>query len=524
MIWLFFALWILLPTLADAQAGGPFLRPDCTTLTSPTAHATACFDTTIGIWKKWNGERYVGDASGALGLVNPVEFGAVGDGVTTNTTAIQAAFNSTGARSVIFPAGTYLTGTITVPADVTEILCTGGATVKQVALGANLFSVPVTHGLRISGCTLQGQGGVLFASSNAAIKVDSGGPLVIERNLMTGWQWMGARIASTHNVTITNNVIQHSASCLHLIRVSHAVVSSNVCRDPSTPASTFVTGLQLESADTNPGISTDVSIVGNVFANWINAQSILVHAARRLAIVGNTIVNTMMGISINAFVTQDAITDVTVSGNSITGTSASFTATGGAGIQIVGFDATHPAQNVAITGNTVRNMNAVFLDAGTGAIQVHEIEVGTITGNAVYSTFGNGYVLGPNVQSVTLANNLVHAVALASGQAVGIFVNGSNVDAAIRGNRIHSSADGLRFSADNHATLYVTQNHVTAASSSIYANPQNATTDGPVTFNNLGTPMDGIQTFCVDCTFANPCASGGTGAIAKRLAGSWRCD
>ena len=43
-------------------------------------------------------------------------------------------------------------------------------------------------------------------------------------------------------------------------------------------------------------------------------------------------------------------------------------------------------------------------------------------------------------------------------------------------------------------------------------------------FASLGTPANGTIAYCSDCTFANPCASGGTGAIAKRLNGAWRCD
>lgn len=46
----------------------------------------------------------------------------------------------------------------------------------------------------------------------------------------------------------------------------------------------------------------------------------------------------------------------------------------------------------------------------------------------------------------------------------------------------------------------------------------------PVAFANLGTPANGTERYCSNCTFANPCASGGTGAIAKRLNGAWRCD
>lgn len=44
------------------------------------------------------------------------------------------------------------------------------------------------------------------------------------------------------------------------------------------------------------------------------------------------------------------------------------------------------------------------------------------------------------------------------------------------------------------------------------------------TFAALGTPANGSIGYCSDCTFANPCAGSGSGAIAKRLNGAWRCD
>lgn len=46
----------------------------------------------------------------------------------------------------------------------------------------------------------------------------------------------------------------------------------------------------------------------------------------------------------------------------------------------------------------------------------------------------------------------------------------------------------------------------------------------PITQANLGTPANGTITYCSDCTIANPCAGGGTGAIAKRLNGAWVCN
>lgn len=45
-----------------------------------------------------------------------------------------------------------------------------------------------------------------------------------------------------------------------------------------------------------------------------------------------------------------------------------------------------------------------------------------------------------------------------------------------------------------------------------------------VTQGALGSPTNGAIIYCSDCTVANPCASGGTGALAKRVAGAWVCN
>lgn len=45
-----------------------------------------------------------------------------------------------------------------------------------------------------------------------------------------------------------------------------------------------------------------------------------------------------------------------------------------------------------------------------------------------------------------------------------------------------------------------------------------------VTSGGLGSDGNGTMRYCSDCTIANPCAAGGTGAIAKRLNGAWVCN
>ena len=53
---------------------------------------------------------------------------------------------------------------------------------------------------------------------------------------------------------------------------------------------------------------------------------------------------------------------------------------------------------------------------------------------------------------------------------------------------------------------------------------QNMIQNASVTFANLGTPANGTQVYCSNCTIANPCAGGGTGAFAKRITATWICN
>ena len=46
----------------------------------------------------------------------------------------------------------------------------------------------------------------------------------------------------------------------------------------------------------------------------------------------------------------------------------------------------------------------------------------------------------------------------------------------------------------------------------------------PIVQGSLPSAINGTLMFCSDCTIANPCAGGGSGALAKRLNGVWVCN
>lgn len=108
-------------------------------------------------------------------LVNPdgihsvTNCGAVGDGVTTNTAAIQTAINATsaaGGGTVEVPAGVFLSGPIHLASRI-NLRVDGGATLRMLPLDqypgstiapANFISGAGLHDIAISGSGTMGQG------------------------------------------------------------------------------------------------------------------------------------------------------------------------------------------------------------------------------------------------------------------------------------------------------------------------------------------------------------------------------
>lgn len=101
-------------------------------------------------------------------IVSVKDFGAVGDGVTDDTAAIQAAV--TAGKVVLFPSGSYLqTSPITLQDG--QILHMGGATIKpSTALTTAAWVATSATGIRIYGGTFEGAG-TAFSTGNENLMV-----------------------------------------------------------------------------------------------------------------------------------------------------------------------------------------------------------------------------------------------------------------------------------------------------------------------------------------------------------------
>jgi hypothetical protein len=68
----------------------------------------------------------------------------------------------------------------------------------------------------------------------------------------------------------------------------------------------------------------------------------------------------------------------------------------------------------------------------------------------------------------------------------------------------------------------------TANGGKVQINNDGSVTYGTVAYSALGaayyTTQNGTVVYCSNCTKSTPCGSGGSGALAKRINGSWDCD
>lgn len=164
-------------------------------------------------------------------VYNIVDFGAVGDGVTVCTAAIQRAIDLCGARgTVLIPAGRFISGALFVKSNMTLYLEEGAYLVA---------SGDIRH-FPLMGYPFEGTDGICYASlintdgaphENITIEghgtIDAAGSVLYRAELdeAKGKRGRAVCLRNTAGVTIRGVTIRHSpAWCLHLLYCRDVVV------------------------------------------------------------------------------------------------------------------------------------------------------------------------------------------------------------------------------------------------------------------------------------------------------------
>ena len=200
------------------------------------------------------------------------------------------------------------------------------------------------------------------------------------------------------------------------------------------------------------------------------------------------------------------------------------------------------SSTVAITGyQFYGSSTAGFSNNDLGALLINNSRLVTINGMQTYQSYGQPISLVSSHE--IFGNNLLFSNTGVSGDsiyAINVDANSSDVDfngIDINDSRTPPYSKGISNAAGNAREISfqnVLENGLVASPDSFSGAFLNNYTGG-IAFAALPPSGNGSTVYCTDCTTRAPasctvaapancvCASGGTGALAKRIANSWYC-
>lgn len=306
--------------------------------------------------------------------VSVKDFGAVGDGLTNDTTAIQAALTAAAGAAVFFPAGSYaINAALSVPAGTYVFAQTGAATVTQSTAGANAFTYAGDN-ITVDGLKIVGPN----SGTGSAVRADARNNPTIKNCQVQNWLY-GIQFRGCKNWTVTGNRVwggayDSGASSDIFIYGSTGAPSSRGIVTGNFCLSNNDNGI---SVDTNSG-DKDLLISGNVVyplqSDGVTPLADANNRRRYGIVVGyNGTVNT------RALVSGNVVRDVPYSG-------------------IYMNAATIPTGDVAITGNNVARCGFGTLYPSDSSLRAGIYCNGgadSITGNVVVDCTTSGIKIAP---------------------------------------------------------------------------------------------------------------------------------
>lgn len=402
------------------------------------------------------------------GAANVKDFGAVGDGATDDTAAIQAALNSipSSGGTVVIPASatSYMIDATTSikPKANTTLIIEKGATIEAIANAVDNYEVvhidSVSNVSVCGGGTIKGErtghtggtgeGGMCIRTDNAS------NVMIYGLEITEGWGdgiYVGGVGGNSSNIWIARNRIHNNRrNNVSVVDGDYGVISENIIYNANGTAPEA--GIDLE-----PGKNENVrnwSTTGNiVYGNagtgigiitpWEPAVSIV----RDITVSGNTVYNNgATGIA------SGRMLACTISGNTCNDNT-------GDGIQItsgVHKDASEVAGNgvtsdILVSGNTCYNNTeaGVYINGTNTYTDISEVQV---TGNVCSNNTTYGIkvdrLAGQTLKDISIDSNTCHENTLA-----GIYCN-RTIDMSIRDNTCNDNGNqGIRFTGSASDTV-----------------------------------------------------------------------
>lgn len=357
--------------------------------------------------------------------VNIEDFGAVGDGATNNTTAVQNAITQaqTNNTSLYIPDGVFVVTALTVTAPL-KIYGTG--TLKRLTnLNSPVLTV-TTSNFEIDGITILGpeadsepavqnepERGISVEGVSTPTQLNN---IVVKNCIVNGFGGMGIWMQYVKNVRVENNDVSYCGySGIHLLSPVDAIITKNRVSFINATSYTYSNwygisltrnaSLTLTDSVRPTNIIVSENIVHNI-PKWIGIDC---HSGYKINIVNNNVYYCAYGISLqydsSSLAYPSGVQNCIVSNNNIEGPANETDAKGG--IVCIG-QATSKNDNITITDNIITNCGSY---ANTvGALYVTYTDDALVSNNYIYKSIRHGIGINGVCSNLVVKNNKVNAV------------------------------------------------------------------------------------------------------------------
>lgn len=479
--------------------------------------------------------------SSSENIISVLDYGAIGNGTTNDTTSIQNAITALAEAggTIYFPNGTYLTSGITVSSK-TNIVCQDPTNTIILYSGSSTAIVQATLGfdkkLSINNCGITKQS----SQAGTAISMQGVWSSIIQNNIITNFN-IGIDLNGTSYGTyfnrIVGNTILNTATGIRLTGGSSQAANANTISDNRiTGAITGIKGvagsgivqgnliLRNDIEEFATGTSYGIDYQGDnslLSENWVETTCSSTCTGIYLRGSGNNLLANKYSLVGSGFTQLD-----------YDNTSANYImeiSTGSTPIYYIG-DVTGSAQlhlkssgstavKLTNTSNTSSNRNWSFILSSDKICLNQLADNGTTVLNAPACWTLAG-LLEQN-RSVTIGGVGTEAL---------LFARSANATRELRfgcqnaGSYCVIGTTGstdVGIESNSQEVLRLT----TTGNVKITGNSNTGVLElGIITFANLGSNSNGSIIYCSDCNKTTPCTFGGTGALAKRLNGTWDCN